>query len=103
MSIVLVCRPKFYCDDDKKAFFEWLKALDGLERTWIERDIIYIELKSRRIKAKNLCDLIGFFYRNKLNMKQLAQFCTHQNKHWFFDDKVMFWHTKIFGPARSNC
>ncbi len=102
MSIVLICRPIFYCDDDKKAFFEWLACLDGIERSWLEGDVAYLEVKSRRVKARHLWDLLAFFYRYKLDMKQLAQFCTPQNKKWFFDDKIMFWHRRVFGAAQKT-
>ena len=94
---ILVCKGiKFYCRKDEDAFFEWLKKIDCIETISGAGRELYLEISSDNIHDNDLRDLVGLFYRYKVNMPQLARFLTNANKGWFYDNKKAFWYKKIF-------
>jgi hypothetical protein len=94
----LVCkRVKFHFAKDEDAFFWWLKRIPCIEKIDAVRDELYLHLVKRPLIDQDLRDLIGLFYRYKIDMKQLAQFLTKKNKKWFFDNPKGFWHRRVFG------
>lgn len=101
-SSVLVCKAvRFYCRKDEDAFFEWIKKIECVKDTAGAGDELYLYLTSTKLSDQNLDDLIGLFYRYKVDMKQLSQFLTPKNKEWFFDNKKAFWHKKVFGAQKE--
>lgn len=96
---ILICDSvKFYSFKDEDAFFEWIKKIDCIVETSAELKKLYLHIDTAKMDDTNLDDLIGLFYRYKIDMKQLAQFLTRKNKEWFYDKKA-FWFKKVFGQT----
>ena len=97
-EIILVCKAvRFYCNKDEDAFFEWIKKIDCIDETSGAGRELYLHIASNIINDQGLDDLIGLFFRYKIDMKQLQSFLTDANKHWFYDNKKAFWYKKVFG------
>ena len=95
---ILICKSvKFYSFKDEDAFFEWIKKIECIRKFSGKGRELYLHLTDK-IDDTNLDDLIGLFYRYKIDMKQLAQFLTRKNKDWFYDKKA-FWFKKVFGQT----
>lgn len=95
---ILICKNiKFYDEKDKEAFFEWIKKIDCIDKISSQDNELYLYVCADDIHDYDLRELLGLFYRYKVNMKQLARFSTNNNKYWFFDNKKAYWHKKTFG------
>jgi hypothetical protein len=95
---ILICKGvRFYASKDEDAFFDWIKKIDCIEKTSAAGRELYLHICADDIHDYDLRDLIGLFYRYKIDMKQLKRFLTQDNKKWFFDNKKAFWHKKVFG------
>ena len=95
---ILVCKSvKFYCRKDEDAFFEWINKIDCVDQTSAVGCELYLHIAADDIHDYDLDDLIGLFYRYKIDMKQLSRFLTNENKKWFYDNKKAFWRKKVFG------
>lgn len=95
---ILVCKKvKFYSPHDEDAFFEWIKKIDCIDNISAARDELYLHIASRKLHDHDLDDLLGLFYRYKVDMKQLARFLNDENQVWFFENKKAYWHKKVFG------
>lgn len=101
--LVLVCTAiKFYCLKDEDAFFDWLNKIACVSHTSAARKELYLHVAAQQISDQDLDDLIGLFYRYKVDMSQLAQFLTNDNKVWFHDNKKAFWYKKVFGVKKPK-
>ena len=87
----------YYHQNDEAAFFEWLARIPCVERFEGEGGDLYIHL-SRVPTDADLRELAAFFYRYKINMRQLAQFGSGSRRAWF-RDRRMYWHRRVFGAA----
>lgn len=95
---ILTCTAvQFYCPKDEDAFFEWIKKIDCIDKFSGAGRELYLYICCDDIHDQDLRDLIGLFFRYKINMKQLARFLTDDNKKWFYENKIAFWHKKVFG------
>ena len=95
---VLVCKSvRFFCNKDEDAFFEWIKKINCINKIFgVDREL-YLYIGSGELPDQDLDDLIGLFYRYKIDISQLKRFLTDDNKNWFYDNKKAFWHKKVFG------
>jgi hypothetical protein len=94
----LVCKMSvFNSVKDEEAFFEWIDRIDCVKRYRGVGEVLYVFLKNKELLEHDLVDLLGIFYRYKLDMKQFAKFLNEQNKPWFFDNKIAYWHRRVFG------
>ena len=94
---ILICKAvKFYCRKDEDAFFEWIKKIDCIDQISGISKELYLHIAADDIHDHDLRDLLGLFYRYKINMQQLSRFLTDDNKKWFYDNKKAFWHKKVF-------
>ena len=94
---ILLCKGViFYALKDEDAFFEWIKKIECIEKFHGVGDELYLYIRSNKIDDLNLDDLLGLFYRYKIDMKQLARFLNEDNKEWFYDNKKAYWHKKVF-------
>ena len=94
---ILVCKAvRFFCLKDEDAFLEWIEKINCIDHTSALGREIYLHIATDKIKDQDLEDLIGLFYRYKIDMQQLAWFLTDENKEWFYDNKKAFWHKNIF-------
>ncbi len=100
---ILVCDSvKFYSPKDQDAFFNWIKKIQSINQITIEKKSIYLYLKCSRLNNNTLDNLLGLFYRYKIDMKQLARFLNKTNKFWFYDNKIAYWHKKVFGTTKKK-
>ena len=77
---------------DEKHLFSWASEIAGFVR-W-EQDTLF--MRSRRISAASLRDLLALFWRYQIPMEQLAQFENESNSPWFRAPKA-YWHKRVFG------
>ncbi len=90
---------RYYHENDERAFFEWLsrikcvKGFDGRGTT------LFITL-SRKPNDNDLRELLAFFYRYKIDMRQLARFENDLNRAWFRDRRA-YWYRRVFGVSAS--
>lgn len=97
-DIVLICKNViFYSSKDEEAFFEWIKKIKVIERSDSGPNELYLYVKEPVISDEDLDNLIGLFFRYKVDMKQLSCFLTDDNKSWFYDNKKAFWYEQVFG------
>ncbi|MCL4361555.1 hypothetical protein M1446_04355 [Candidatus Dependentiae bacterium] len=95
---ILICKAvKFYARRDEDAFFEWIKKIDCIDDISGAGDELYLHIASDEIHDHDLRDLLGLFYRYKIDMKQLKRFLTKDNKKWFYANKKAYWYKKVFG------
>lgn len=87
----------YYHQNDEIAFFEWLARMPCVDRFEGEGLGLFIYL-SRVPRDADLRELVAFFYRYKIDMRQLARFSTGTKRAWFRDPK-MYWHRRVFGSA----
>lgn len=98
---ILVCKSvRFFCNKDEDAFFEWIKKIKCIDEISAAGKELYLHICADYIHDQDLDDLIGLFYRYKVDMKQLKKFLTKDNKKWFYDNKQAFWHRKVFGESK---
>ena len=96
-EVKLICKKViFYFQKDEDAFFEWLKKIKCLDHTSAARDELYLHIKKKNISDDDLRNLIGLFYRYKVNMKQLQIFLNETNKEWFRGKPKGFWYKRVF-------
>ncbi len=97
-SAFLVCADvKYYGPTDEYMFFQWVKKIQCIKDFEKKDNILYLYLKSRRLSSLDLFELLGFFKRYKINMKQLRPFLTKFNTKNFIKDKKAYWHKPLFG------
>ena len=90
----------YYHENDEAAFFQWLDRIPCVEQSEGEGPDLFIHL-SREPLDEDLWELIAFFYRYKINMRQLARFGSGVERAWFRNTK-MYWHHRVFGAARRE-
>ena len=101
-NILLCKKVTFYCLKDEDAFFEWIKKIGCIDETSAAGDELYLHIAADEIHDHDLDDLIGLFYRYDIEMTQLARFLTDDNKKWFYDNKIAFWHKKVFKDSKTK-
>jgi len=100
---ILIREPdgQYYSPGDERAFFEWVQRIrcvvkvDGAGRT------LRIHVRRRQISDACLRELLALFHRYGASMKQLAQFETPSNRHWF-KDPIKYWHKAVFGAGPNH-
>jgi hypothetical protein len=96
---VLICeRVRFYSAEDETAFFGWIGRIVCVSHVEGRGDQILLHLPTKRVSALGLRELIGLFARYNVDMRQLAQFETSQNREWFRNSSTL-WHKRVFGSA----
>ncbi len=93
---VLICRKtEFYSDLDEEAFFTVLKKIKAVKGVEGRSGDLFVSV-STRVSHQSLRQLVGLFFRYKIEMRQLAQFATPANRVWF-RRKESYWFKKVFG------
>lgn len=97
-NYVLTCkRVTYFSMFDEAAFFEWIKKIKSIKSIEGCGDELYLNLSSMEIPDKDLRELLGLFYRYKVDMKQLATFLNERNRAWFYENPKGYWHRRVFG------
>lgn len=101
---VLICKGiTFYARKDEDAFFEWIKKIECVENISGAGDELYLHIVSNELHDYDLRDLLGLFYRYKVDMKQLQRFLSEDNKKWFYEGKAKgYWHKRVFGDLKIS-
>jgi len=86
---------RYFSSLDEKSFFEWAQSIPCVASV----DGGFLHIRSKRISAQNLRDLIAIMYRYELPMSQLQQFCSSSNEQWFKSSNK-FWFKSVFGPNK---
>lgn len=77
---------------DEKYLFLWGSEIAGFVR-W-EHDTLV--MRSKRVSAETLIDLLALFRRYGIPMQQLRQFENRWNTVWFRSPEA-YWHHQVFG------
>lgn len=93
---LIIISPRFYSPKDEDAFFNWLESISAIKSIDGAGKELHITFKSKKISDKGLRDLIGLFYRYKIDMKQLQQFENDSNMSWF-KQPIKYWYEGVFG------
>lgn len=97
-SIKLICKSTwFYSMLDEEKFFDWVQNIKSITHCNGIGDELYLYCKSSIIPDEDLREIIGLFYRYKIDMKQLTVFLNKKNKKWFFESPKGYWHRRVFG------
>jgi len=80
-------------------FFVWLDRMAVVSGHEGNGDSLHIHVV-RHPTDDDLRELIAFYERYDIDMRQLAAFKTSVNAPWFAEPS-MFWHDKVFGTATS--
>ena len=75
-------------------FFDALKKISGVKNIRGQGWDLLFTVPSK-VSEKTLRELLGLFFRYKVDMRQLAQFTTEKNKAWFESPKA-YWFAKVF-------
>jgi len=94
MPILKCQKTAFYSELDEELFFIGLKKVSSVKnvegRGW---DLFFSV--SARPSNKALRELLGLFFRYKVDMRQLAQFRTKKNQAWFHSQDA-YWFKRVF-------
>lgn len=94
---ILTCDSvKFYCKEDEDAFFEWIEKIQSIETFSSRWKFLYLHVSCNGVNDEDLRELLALFYRYNIEMSQLIEFLTSENKAWFYDNKKTFWYKKVF-------
>ena len=72
---------RYYSPSDEAAFFGWLQSIPGVIRVHGQGRELVIELRSKRLSASSLRELIALYRRYEGNMSELAQFANYSPMH----------------------
>ncbi|WP_090228960.1 hypothetical protein [Filomicrobium insigne] len=89
---------RFYSSYDEDAFFGWLKAIGCVVNFYGRGKTLYIDVASGKLTEESLRELLALFRRYDVEMKQLAQFASDANHHWF-SEPTKYWHSDVFGSG----
>lgn len=97
-KLILICDSVvYYSIQDEEMFFEWAARIPSIAKINGKGTEIYLHVKNNKIPDDDLRELIGLFYRYKVDMEQLAVFLNKDNREWFYEKPRGYWYKKIFG------
>lgn len=82
---------------DEKHLFTWAEELSCFER-WDSDTMV---LRTGDISEEELRELLALFWRYRIPMRQLAQFETDSNRHWF-SSPTTYWYGQVFEGNALN-
>jgi hypothetical protein len=94
---------EFYCYQDEKHFFSWLKTIKGIEQvTGAEKQLgLTLTIKDTGLNADDWADLIGLLMRYSVDMSPLRELVTPEHEAWLRGPKA-YWHQKLWGETAPN-
>lgn len=94
----LICkRVAYYSLIDEGIFFDWINRIDCVVNFEGGGDELYLDLKNEPLTEQDLYELLCFFKRYKVDMKQLKPFLTKDNTANLQKRKSAFWYKRLFG------
>lgn len=94
MPILKCHKTAFYSQLDEEMFFAGLRRISGVKDIKGEGFDLLFSVPLR-VSGKSLRELLGLFFRYKIDMRQLSQFATEKNRAWF-ESSEAFWFSKVF-------
>jgi hypothetical protein len=95
---VIKCRKiRFYSHLDEAMFFDALKRMSAVRKIEGRGSDLDLSVPSR-LSEKALRDLLGLFFRYRVDMRHLAPFLTEKNRPWFHSPET-YWFKKVFPTA----
>lgn len=88
--------PTFVSVSDEQAFFNWLASF-AVEVRGVH-DSIEVKLL---VDDESLREVIAFYFRYGLPMRELSSLVSAGNEHWF-KSQEKYWYANIFGPNRHG-
>ena len=79
---------------DENYMFTWALEIAGVVR-WEKNALV---VRSHRVSATSLRELLALFRRYGIPMDQLAQFRNAKNEIWFANPKS-YWYQSVFGKS----
>ena len=92
---------RFGSPSDEAAFFNWLHKIPcvvGVSGVGVE---LHIKIKSKKVSAQSLRELIAIYARYRGRMADLAMFENASNTHWFRCVDA-YWYKRVFGGVRNG-
>lgn len=85
---------------DEAAFFGWLQSIPGVLSVQGAGRELHIRMRSNRVSAATLYELIALYERFQGDMAELARFESSSNTAWFRQpDK--YWYTRVFADESA--
>ena len=81
---------------DEAAFFGWLSGISGVVRVQGLGRELHIQLRSLRLSASALRELLALYHRYGGNLHELDVFANESNRSWFCSPEAE-WHHAVFG------
>ena len=94
MRLLKCHETEFYSQLDEELFFHGLSKIAAVRKIKGCGPDLLLSVPSR-LSDKALRELLGLFFRYKIDMGQLAQFLTEKNRSWFHADQK-FWFKRVF-------
>ena len=95
MPLIKFHEPMFFSHLDEEMFFVALTKISAVKK--IEgrsKSGLHVSIRSRP-SDKALRELLGLFFRFGIDMRELAQFLTEENRSWFHGQEK-YWFKKVF-------
>jgi len=81
---------------DESAYFAWLQSIPGVMRIEGRGRELMIHLRSKRLSARALRELLALYSRYGGNLRELAQFESPSNASWFRAPDA-YWYKGVWG------
>lgn len=94
----LVCkRVAYYGLTDKELFFHWICMLSSVHHINGDGDELYLVLKSDQLNEQHIMELLAFFKRYAIDLRQIRPLLNETNQAYFMKKKSAFWYKPLFG------
>lgn len=85
----------FYSTSDERLFFQWLGEMRFVEDVVGRGAIIYIKVNIPAVKDDGLMEILAFFQRYRISMRQLRVFDREEFSGWFRRSDS-YWYRRVF-------
>lgn len=85
----------YYSRHDEDCFFHWLGRMECVTKFYGRGKVLLIVIDRASVTRVELMELLGFFHRYGLDMKQLREFDWSEFSDWFRDENA-YWHDRVF-------
>lgn len=85
----------FYSINDERFFFDWLGKMEFVKEVVGRGSVIYIKVDAASVTEDGLRELLAFFQRYRVSMRQLRAFDRDDFSSWFRRSNS-FWYRRVF-------
>lgn len=94
-TLIWQASPMYFSPGDETAFFTWLQSIPGVVSVGGAGLALHIRLRSKRLSANSLRELIALYWRYGGFLPDLAQFENPSNTAWLRAPRA-FWYRRMF-------